>query len=279
MTQSNFNAGQAVSSTIEITSGQIKHCTFETLMQCVKLSYNFETTVVSSGDRKKFPCFWMEGGCETTSFDAFASTWDTPENFVMAKFLTQDAKMLHYALTTDQKENQFFLLSEFNDTRKGRNIKLKVLPERLWAINYEQPERLYETNFESLFVNYQGAFAKPGGEIRTNENSSNSFQFSIDNTSQVFYTSLSFSELSGKWAGAQLWRSVGADEIDHELHLGTKFDSIMYFNTKELRHSEITLLQNQCELERTQMLTILMLAMQNTRLAGYMLTGNRSMFL
>ena len=53
----------------------------------------------------------------------------------------------------------------------------------------------------------------------------------------------------------------------------------MYFNTKQLRHSELTLLQNQCELKRTQMLTILMLAMQNTRLAGYMLTGNRSMFL
>ena len=41
----------------------------------------------------------------------------------------------------------------------------------------------------------------------------------------------------------------------------------------------MTLLQSHCELERTQMLTILMLAMQNTRLAGYMLTGNRSMFL
>ena len=41
----------------------------------------------------------------------------------------------------------------------------------------------------------------------------------------------------------------------------------------------MTLLQNQCELERTQMLTLLMLAMQNTRLAGFMLTGNRSMFL
>ena len=53
----------------------------------------------------------------------------------------------------------------------------------------------------------------------------------------------------------------------------------MYFNTKQLRHSEMTLLQNQCELERTQIFTILMLAMQNTRLAGYMLTGNRSMFL
>ena len=41
----------------------------------------------------------------------------------------------------------------------------------------------------------------------------------------------------------------------------------------------MTLLQNQCELERTQILTIIMLVVQNTRLAGYMLTGNRSMFL
>ena len=67
--------------------------------------------------------------------------------------------------------------------------------------------------------------------------------------------------------------------MDYELHLGTKLDYIMYFNTKQLRHSEVKLLQNQCELERTQMLTILMLAVQNTRLVGYMLTGNRSMFL
>ena len=55
--------------------------------------------------------------------------------------------------------------------------------------------------------------------------------------------------------------------------------SKMYFNVKQLRHSEMTLLQNQCELKRTQILTIVMFALQNTRLAGYMLTGNRSMFL
>ena len=177
----------------------------------------------------------------------------------------------------DQKENQFFFLSEFNDTGKGMKIKLKVFAE-----SYElcgQPERLYKTNFQSLFVNYQGGFAMPGEELRTKEYSSNAYQFSIDNTSQVSYTSLIFSEVNGKWVGAQTWRSVGADEFDYELHLGTKMDCIVYFNSKQLRHSEMTLLQNQCELERTQMLTILMLAMQNTTLAGYMLTGNRSMFL
>ena len=276
-TQSNFNDGQSVSSTIECTSGQIKHYTFETLMQRVNLTYNYGNKEVSNKDRKKLPCLLMEGGCETTTLDSFAYTWDTPENCVMTKILTQDAKMLHFPLRTDQKENQFFFLSEFNNTGKGMNIKLKVFPE-----NYElcgKTERLYKTNFESLFVNYQGGFAMPGGELRTKEYSSNAYQFSIDNTSQVSYTSLSFSEVNGKWVGAQPWRSVGADEIDYELHLGTKLDYIMYFNTKQLRHSEMTLLQNQCELERTQMLTILMLAMQNTRLAGYMLTGNRSMFL
>ena len=35
----------------------------------------------------------------------------------------------------------------------------------------------------------------------------------------------------------------------------------------------------QCELDRTQKQMILMQAIQNNRLAGYMLTGNRSMFL
>ena len=69
------------------------------------------------------------------------------------------------------------------------------------------------------------------------------------------------------------------DEIEYELHLGKKFDDIVFFNTKKLRHSEITLLKIQCELERTQILTTLMLAMQNKRLAAYMLTGNGSIFL
>ena len=75
------------------------------------------------------------------------------------------------------------------------------------------------------------------------------------------------------------WRHDGTDEIDYEPHLGAKLDYIVYFNAKQLRHSEMTLLQNQYELGRAQILTIMMLILQNTRLAGYMLTGNRSMFL
>ena len=101
--------------------------------------------------RKKIPCILMEDDCKTTSPGLFAYTWDTPENCLKSKILTQNAKMLHYQVTTDQKENQFFFPSEFNETGKEINRKLKVFSE-----SYElcrKRERLYRTNFESLFVN------------------------------------------------------------------------------------------------------------------------------
>ena len=67
--------------------------------------------------------------------------------------------------------------------------------------------------------------------------------------------------------------------IDYEMHLGTKIDYLFFQSSRLLQATEIQLLQNQCEQERTQILTNLMLAPENPRLAGYMLTGNRSMFL
>ena len=157
----------------------------------------------------------MEGGCKTTTLDSFVYTWDTPDNCVMTKIFTQDAIMLHYPLTTDQKQNQFFFLREFNDTGeggKGKNIKLKVFPEIYELCG--KTESLCKTSVDSNFMNYQGGFAMPSGELRTKEHSSNAYQFLIDNTSQVFYTSLGFSEVNGKLVGAQPSRSVGADEID-----------------------------------------------------------------
>ena len=67
--------------------------------------------------------------------------------------------------------------------------------------------------------------------------------------------------------------------IDYEMHLGTKIDYLFFQSSRLLQATEMQLLQNQCEQERTQILTNLMLALENPSLAGYMLTGNRSMFL
>ena len=67
----------------------------------------------------------------------------------------------------------------------------------------------------------------------------------MEKTSQVSYPSLSSSQVNVKWFGAQPWRSVGQDEIDYELHFGKKLNFIMNLNTKQLRQSKITLLQNE----------------------------------
>ena len=63
------------------------------------------------------------------------------------------------------------------------------------------------------------------------------------------------------------------------MHTGTKLDYLSLQSLRLLQASEIQLLKNQCEQERTQILTILKLSLENPGLTGYMLTGNRSMFL
>ena len=63
------------------------------------------------------------------------------------------------------------------------------------------------------------------------------------------------------------------------MHRGTKLDYLFFQSSRLLQDSVIQLLKNQCEPERTQILTILMLSLENPRLAGYMLTGNPSIFL
>ena len=82
--------------------------------------------------------------------------------------------------------------------------------------------------------------------------------------------------------GTQLQRADDPNSylnMDYEMHLGTKIDYLFFQSSRLLQATELQLLQNQCEQERTQILTNLMLALENPRFAGYMLTGNRSMFL
>ena len=85
-----------------------------------------------------------------------------------------------------------------------------------------------------------------------------------------------------KIEGTQKLQTADTDNclnIDYEMHAGTKIDYLFYQSSRLLQATEIQLLQNQCEQERTQILTNHLLAFENPRLAGYMLTGNRSMFL
>ena len=62
--------------------------------------------------------------------------------------------------------------------------------------------------------------------------------------------------------------------------MGTKLDYLFFQRSRLLQASEINFQKkNECQQERTHILTILMLSLGNPRLAGYILTENRSIFL
>ena len=83
-------------------------------MQRVYLTYKYGTKEVCNHDKKELPCFLLEDGCNTTTINSFAYTWDTPENCVVTKVPKLDEKMakkLPSPLSTDQNENQYFVNS------------------------------------------------------------------------------------------------------------------------------------------------------------------------
>ena len=72
---------------------------------------------------------------------------------------------------------------------------------------------------------------------------------------------------------------IDSRSLQYDVQLGAKFDYILHRANLIIPASEVKLIQNLCELERTQMLTKLTIALENTRLAGYIFTGNCSLFL
>ena len=52
---------------------------------------------------------------------------------------------------------------------------------------------------------------------------------------------------------------------DYEMHMRAELDHLFFESPRLLQASEIQLLKNHCEQERTQILTILMLSLKNPR--------------
>ena len=67
--------------------------------------------------------------------------------------------------------------------------------------------------------------------------------------------------------------------LDYDAHIITKIDFTINHVFKSMTVQELNTLHTICELERTQLLTILAMSVKNPQLAGFLLTGNRSNFL
>ena len=67
--------------------------------------------------------------------------------------------------------------------------------------------------------------------------------------------------------------------LDYDALINTKIDFTIFHVFKSMTVQELNTLHTACELERTQLLTILAMSVKNPHLAGFLLTGTRSNFL
>ena len=172
-----------------------------------------------------------------------------------------------------QNEDSYYIIKgnsspsiHSTQTRVSQKFMLQVKnkPQSLCG----HPRIVYPTSYDSLFIPYTDGFnmdtgiqVKPTPETGT-----------IHNAGQPNSTFLTTSDDLPPL-------KFSISQIDYEAHIGTKLDYILFNSFYMLRAAELAFLQNQCELERSSILNTLMLSLENPRLAGYILTQNRSMFL
>ena len=244
--------------------GWITRDTFPSHMQTTTLKVTLENGKVLSDTGLNLPCALEELGCETTSLDPYTYIWDYPDNCAISIFGTEEVNMV--------KQGKKYYVISGTDSSSKFVFEVKNNPQK----HCGKPTSNYPTNYDSLYMDRlsEGFDMDTGRNLGRDRNGATKIlQYLVPKEKG------DFGQLyapNPQLEGTQRSQTTDPDNylnIDYEMHLGTKIYSRL------LQATEIQLLQNQCEQERTQILTNLMLALENPRLAGYMLTGNRSMFL
>ena len=237
--------------------------TFESHIQDITLKVRIKDGKIFNRNDQLLPCDLDELGCESTSLDPYAYTWKAPENCILSVLKEDYAHML-------KNDNHYYIVSQ-NTSENKYLFEVKNHPQHLC----NKPTEVYPTTYDSMYVaiHYGGFDMKTGRKL--NELGPHLLQYQ-NNAFQSKPGNLYVYSPQPKPADPYIntWLNM-----DYELQQGTKLDYLFFESSRALQASELNLLKNQCEQERIQIFTILMLSLENPRLAGYMLTGNRSMFL
>ena len=230
--------------------------TTESFMEKINLTYHAQTGDVLDVSGFKLACKYSEGECDANSVDAFAYFWDIDDNCVLVKQQEAIGKMVKW-------QGRYFIISE------KPAMKVEIKPSKRHFCNSDKD--FFQTNFLDLFIDYEGGYDVFTGarriSIKHTELNEDKF-VSFDN----LRLQVNDTVVNAKGEEVEL-------QVNNRLNQAVKIDFVNHRISEKMHEVELESLKRDCELERTQILTILMLAVENERLAGYMLTGNRSTFL
>ena len=89
---------------------------------------------------------------------------------------------------------------------------------------------------------------------------------------------LAFASVRTKYSFPPLNDSNSFRTVDYDAHNNTKVDYSINHVFISMTVQELKTLHHICEMQRTQLLTIVAMSVKNLQLVGYVLTGNRSYF-
>ena len=243
--------------------GWITHYTYETYMQNVSLNVNLRDGTVNNWQNIPLPWPLSAGGCNPTSTDPFAYTWDQPNNFLFTMIRTFDAEII-------KANDKYYIVKDPKLTSAQSDFDLQSFmfqvynkPQSLCS----HPQIVYPTPYDSLYISLRDGFDMNTGEP-IHKYKSDAGAITIKNK---YYSS---DNKSVDTTHFQIY-----ENNDFEAHLGTKIDYLQFNNLRQLQTSTLELLRNDCEIERSTILNTLMISNENLRLAGYTITRNRSMFI
>ena len=146
----------------------------------------------------------------------------------------------------------------------------------------------YKTQYEDIFIKYAGGFDMQTGKPRAQQTFDNPIAWqenqvykseppllTIDERSKTIKTSDPYIK---QYLQNKAHSTFQFGTVDVPAHFNSKIDYTVNHIYEIMTTSEINTLTQICELERTQILTILSLAQTNPYMAGFLLTGNRSNF-
>ena len=114
--------------------------TFESHIQDITLKVTIKAGKIFNRNDQLLPCDLHELGCESTSLDPYAYTWEAPENCILSVLNEYYAHML-------KNDNHYYIVSQ-NASENKHHFEVKNHPQHLC----NKPTEVYPTTYNSIYV-------------------------------------------------------------------------------------------------------------------------------
>ena len=244
--------------------------------------------------------FWLprkndQGYCDPTTRTQATIVWfpdDTCTTFQVPKIHARIIKFHEkYFIESIPYEQVNPSRKQSNDFKNIHGIENKltrfqIYHETEFACKYSNP--LYKTQYSEILVEYEKGFDMTTGKIKFDPYAtSHSINEGTSYVPVNFYKSTGhtggklkpYDSKSTRLQELSLMNSTYFGNLHYDIHLDMKLDCTISRIFQEMSLSELETLHQLCELERTQILQSLALAVLKIPCARYLLSRNRSNFL